>query len=136
MLVQLSQIIALEGVTDFPSPLIVKTMLVFAQIFFLDSPAFAQIRSIRSTDVLSTNLHPPPPCRMSVDCITNASFLRYIEWASHEPEPGVYDFSGMLNFTDFVMKAQEEDLMVILRPGPFIDAERDMVSQAVHLRGF
>ena len=47
---------------------------------------------------------------------------------SHEPEPGQYDFSGMLNITDFVLKAQEEDLMVNLRPGPFIDAERDMVS--------
>lgn len=50
----------------------------------------------------------------------------YIEWSSHEPEPGVYNFTGMLNFTDFLVKAQQEDLMVILRPGPFIDAERDM----------
>ncbi|KAF2363364.1 Glycoside hydrolase 35 catalytic domain [Trinorchestia longiramus] len=50
----------------------------------------------------------------------------YIEWASHEPEKGQYDFSGMNNLTDFITKAQQEGLMVILRPGPFIDAERDM----------
>ncbi|KAA0199146.1 hypothetical protein HAZT_HAZT000072, partial [Hyalella azteca] len=50
----------------------------------------------------------------------------YIEWASHEPEKGTYEFSGMYNFTDFVLKAQQEGLMVIMRTGPFIDAERDM----------
>jgi beta-galactosidase GanA len=52
---------------------------------------------------------------------------RYIEWASREPEKGTYEFSGMYNFTDFVLKAQQEGLMVIMRTGPFIDAERDMV---------
>ena len=40
---------------------------------------------------------------------------------------GRYDFSGFNDVTTFISKAQEEDLMVILRPGPFIDAERDMV---------
>lgn len=51
----------------------------------------------------------------------------YVEWASHEPEPGMYDFSGMLDLETFLKTAQEEDLVVILRLGPFIDAERDMV---------
>ncbi|XP_064112063.1 beta-galactosidase-like [Macrobrachium nipponense] len=50
----------------------------------------------------------------------------YIEWASHEPEPDVYDFHGILDLETFIRTAQEEDLLVILRPGPFIDAERDM----------
>ncbi|XP_068220921.1 beta-galactosidase-like [Palaemon carinicauda] len=50
----------------------------------------------------------------------------YVEWSSHEPEPGEYDFSGILNLVKFVEIAQEEDLLVIMRPGPFIDAERDM----------
>ncbi|XP_064103731.1 beta-galactosidase-like [Macrobrachium nipponense] len=50
----------------------------------------------------------------------------YVEWSSHEPEPGVYDFSGILDLQKFLEIAQEEDLLVILRPGPFIDAERDM----------
>lgn len=50
----------------------------------------------------------------------------YVEWSSHEPEPGVYDFSGMLDLERFLTTAQQEDLVVILRLGPFIDAERDM----------
>lgn len=50
----------------------------------------------------------------------------YVEWSSHEPEPGFYDFSGILDLETFLKTAQEEDLVVILRLGPFIDAERDM----------
>lgn len=50
----------------------------------------------------------------------------YVEWSSHEPEPDVYDFSGICDLETFIKTAQEEDLLVILRPGPFIDAERDM----------
>uniref|UniRef100_A0A0P4WBE4 Beta-galactosidase n=2 Tax=Scylla olivacea TaxID=85551 RepID=A0A0P4WBE4_SCYOL len=50
----------------------------------------------------------------------------YVEWASHEPEYGMYDFSGMRNLTHFLTIAQEEDLVVILRLGPYMDAERDM----------
>lgn len=50
-----------------------------------------------------------------------------MEWSSHEPEPGFYDFSGILDLETFLKTAQEEDLVVILRLGPFIDAERDMV---------
>ncbi|KAK4298222.1 hypothetical protein Pmani_029407 [Petrolisthes manimaculis] len=50
----------------------------------------------------------------------------YVEWASHEPEPGMYDFTGMFDLETFIKTAQEEDLSVILRLGPFIDAERDM----------
>ncbi|KAK7075800.1 Beta-galactosidase-1-like protein [Halocaridina rubra] len=50
----------------------------------------------------------------------------YVEWASHEPEPDLYDFSGILDMEAFIRIAHEEDLLVILRPGPYIDAERDM----------
>lgn len=57
--------------------------------------------------------------------------FRYVEWSSHEPEPGIYDFSGILDMETFLKTAQEEDLVVILRLGPFIDAERDMVSYAI-----
>lgn len=39
---------------------------------------------------------------------------------------GHYDFSGGLNITEFLRIAQEEDLYVLLRPGPYICAERDM----------
>jgi len=50
----------------------------------------------------------------------------YVEWSSHEPQPGNYDFGGFNNLTKFIETAQEQDLLVIIRPGPFIDAERDM----------
>ncbi|KAG0725489.1 Beta-galactosidase [Chionoecetes opilio] len=50
----------------------------------------------------------------------------YVEWSSHEPEQGTYDFSGINDLPSFLTIAQEEDLVVILRLGPFADAERDM----------
>jgi len=50
-----------------------------------------------------------------------------VEWASHEPEPGVYTFDGNLDIESYFKLAQSFNLSIILRPGPFIDAERDMV---------
>ncbi|XP_055334426.1 beta-galactosidase-like [Paramacrobiotus metropolitanus] len=50
----------------------------------------------------------------------------YLNWALHEPEPGEYRFSGQLDILRFVKLAQKQNLLVILRPGPFIDAEVDM----------
>ncbi|KAB7501273.1 Beta-galactosidase, partial [Armadillidium nasatum] len=50
----------------------------------------------------------------------------YVEWASHEPEPGEYNFKGRFNLFQYLNIAHEEGLLVILRPGPYIDAERDM----------
>ncbi|KZS05123.1 Beta-galactosidase [Daphnia magna] len=56
----------------------------------------------------------------------------YMPWNLHEPRRGEYDFSEgqndmsyFLNVTAFVEMAQEEDLFVILRPGPFICSEWD-----------
>lgn len=49
-----------------------------------------------------------------------------MEWNSHEPEVGEYDFSGMLDIGAYLQTAQAAGLDVILRIGPFIDAERDM----------
>ncbi len=54
-------------------------------------------------------------------------FDSYIEWSSHEPEKGTYDFSGDKDLIGFLKTAQEVGLVVILRAGPFIAAERDMV---------
>jgi beta-galactosidase len=50
----------------------------------------------------------------------------YVFWNAHEPKPGVYDFNGMLDVTEFVRTAQEEGLYVILRPGPYACAEWDL----------
>jgi beta-galactosidase len=50
----------------------------------------------------------------------------YVEWSQHEPSPGRFEFSGELDLQYFIQLAQEEDLLVLLRPGPYICAERDM----------
>lgn len=55
------------------------------------------------------------------------SLCSYVEWSSHEPEEGSFDFEGQQNIVRFLKLAQKQDLLVLLRPGPYIDAERDMV---------
>ncbi|XP_065347232.1 beta-galactosidase-1-like protein 2 [Cloeon dipterum] len=54
----------------------------------------------------------------------------YVPWNLHEPKMGVFDFgqggndfSRLLDIRQFLQIAQEEDLLVILRPGPYICAE-------------
>ena len=50
----------------------------------------------------------------------------YVPWNFHEERPGVFDFTGDKNVSDFLATAQEVGLLVIFRAGPFIDAEWDM----------
>ncbi|XP_055604075.1 beta-galactosidase isoform X2 [Uranotaenia lowii] len=52
--------------------------------------------------------------------------MTYIEWSLHEPTMGTYIWDGIANLEQFIQIAEEEDLYVILRPGPYICAERDM----------
>lgn len=61
--------------------------------------------------------------------MVNIGFLcnRYIEWSLHEPTPGVYNFDGDADLLHFLDLAQEIGLLVLLRPGPYICAERDLV---------
>lgn len=54
----------------------------------------------------------------------------YVPWNLHEPRKGEFDFGNGSNdfsiFLDvqrFLRTAQEEDLLVIIRPGPYICAE-------------
>jgi beta-galactosidase len=47
----------------------------------------------------------------------------YVFWNEHEPQPGVYDFSGNNDVAEFIREAQQEGLYVILRPGPYVCAE-------------
>lgn len=54
----------------------------------------------------------------------------YVSWNLHEPRMGEFDFgeggndfSDFMNIRKFVEIAQEEDLLVIIRPGPYICAE-------------
>ncbi|MBN9381116.1 MAG: beta-galactosidase [Chitinophagaceae bacterium] len=47
----------------------------------------------------------------------------YVFWNVHEPQKGVFDFSGNYDVRAFVQMAQEEGLWVILRPSPYVCAE-------------
>ncbi|XP_053668440.1 beta-galactosidase-like [Anopheles marshallii] len=49
----------------------------------------------------------------------------YVQWSLHNPRDGVYNWEGIANVTDIIEAAIEEDLYVILRPGPYICAEID-----------
>jgi beta-galactosidase len=47
----------------------------------------------------------------------------YVFWNLHEPEPGHFDFTGNLDLAAYIRMAQEEGLLVLLRPGPYVCAE-------------
>ncbi len=47
----------------------------------------------------------------------------YVPWNMHEPKPNEFCFEGRLNICEFIKKAQDNGLMVIVRPGPYICAE-------------
>lgn len=47
----------------------------------------------------------------------------YVPWNFHEPQEGVYNFSGMLDLGRFLKLAEEKGLYIILRPSPYICAE-------------
>jgi beta-galactosidase len=49
----------------------------------------------------------------------------YMPWNLHEPRPGQFNFSGMLDAAAFLRLAHELGLWAILRPGPYICAEWD-----------
>jgi beta-galactosidase GanA len=49
----------------------------------------------------------------------------YSFWNAHEPQPGVFDFSGNLDIAAFLQTAKEENLNVLLRLGPYVCAEWD-----------
>ncbi|XP_055314738.1 beta-galactosidase-like isoform X2 [Sitodiplosis mosellana] len=50
----------------------------------------------------------------------------YVEWSLHNPKPDIFIWEGIGDIEQFIRLAAEEDLLVILRPGPYICAERDM----------
>ncbi|CAL8138698.1 unnamed protein product [Orchesella dallaii] len=56
----------------------------------------------------------------------------YVSWNLHEPRKGEFDFgngtndfSEFMNVRKFIQTAQEEDLLVLIRPGPYICTEWD-----------
>ncbi|CAF0968528.1 unnamed protein product [Rotaria sordida] len=61
----------------------------------------------------------------------------YIFWSYHEIEPGVYDWtSERRNVTQFIELAKSEGLLVLLRIGPYVDAEWSYGGLPVWLRQF
>ena len=53
----------------------------------------------------------------------------YMCWNCHEPRPGQFDFSGWLDIERYIQMAQEEGLLVMVRPGPYICSEWDLGGQ-------
>ncbi|GGJ12529.1 beta-galactosidase [Streptomyces brasiliensis] len=49
----------------------------------------------------------------------------YVSWNVHSPAPGQYDFTGVRDLGLFLRTATETGLYVIVRPGPYINAEID-----------
>ncbi|HEX2950789.1 MAG TPA: beta-galactosidase family protein [Armatimonadota bacterium] len=49
----------------------------------------------------------------------------YVPWNLHEPTPGEFDFSGILDIEQYIRMAGELGLNVIVRPGPYICSEWD-----------
>lgn len=54
------------------------------------------------------------------------SVCLYVFWNSHEPEEGVFDFTGQNDLREFVKLCQKNGMNVILRPGPYVCAEWEM----------
>lgn len=50
----------------------------------------------------------------------------YVFWNYHEMEEGKFDFSGQKDISAFCRMAQENDMYVIIRPGPYVCAEWEM----------
>ncbi|BDI32064.1 beta-galactosidase [Capsulimonas corticalis] len=49
----------------------------------------------------------------------------YVAWNAHEPRPGEFRFDGILDLVRFIQIAARLDLLVIVRPSPYICAEWD-----------
>ncbi|EFN79021.1 Beta-galactosidase [Harpegnathos saltator] len=56
----------------------------------------------------------------------------YVEWSLHEPERGQFNWSGDADIVEFLSIAEQEDLLVLLRPGPYICAERDLSQRLIN----
>lgn len=65
----------------------------------------------------------------------------YFDWGYHTPRQGVYDFTGVRDMDRLLRMAKEVGLYVIVRPGPYMNAEVTrggfpswLVTQAVRAR--
>ena len=60
----------------------------------------------------------------------------YTCWNLHEPQEGVFDFSGMLDLGAYIDEAASMGLNVILRPGPYICSEWEFGGLPAWLLGY
>lgn len=68
----------------------------------------------------------PVALKIHIEFESESSSKRYVEWSLHNPRDGVYRWTGIADLERFLRLAVDADLLVILRPGPYICAERDM----------
>lgn len=54
-----------------------------------------------------------------------SKIFRYIPWNFHETFHGQYEFDKQRDLVRFINLAQKQELLVILRPGPYICSEWD-----------
>jgi len=84
--------------------------------------------------IISGEMH---PARITKDCwrqrIQMAKAMgcntisAYVFWNYHEEEEGIFDFSSEnRNISEFIETVQEEDMWLILRPGPYVCAEWEL----------
>lgn len=57
----------------------------------------------------------------------------YVEWATHNPQPGIYNWDDVADLEHFLELTQELGFYVILRPGPYINAARENVRRSLFL---
>ncbi|PXF48816.1 Beta-galactosidase 8 [Gracilariopsis chorda] len=50
----------------------------------------------------------------------------YVPWNLHEQSPGNFRFAGILDLRQFLEHAYRQNLLVLLRPGPYICSEWDL----------
>lgn len=50
----------------------------------------------------------------------------YVFWNIHESRPGEFDFTGQNDLAEFCRLCQQNEMYVILRPGPYVCAEWEM----------
>ncbi|TDW95823.1 glycoside hydrolase family 35 protein [Dinghuibacter silviterrae] len=115
------RIILVTGLLFFCSALFAQRFTMGDSCFFLDGKPFQMI----SGEMHYTRV-PREAWRQRMK-MAKAMGLNtigtYVFWNVHEPEKGVWDFSGNNDIAAFVKTAQEEGLWVVLRPSPYVCAE-------------
>jgi len=116
--------------------LLLSTLLLFginyvnAREFKIENNSFVkdgEIIQIVSSELHYFRIHPSywADRLQRVRALGANTIQVYIPWNFHETTPGVYDFSGWKDVNSFFELANAMDLLVFLRPGPYICAEWD-----------